>query len=232
MPILAIDTSMAACSAAILLPGAPKPFQRFEAMSRGHAEAIFPMIEAVMADAGIAFDALTKIAVTLGPGSFTGVRAGIAAARGLALAARVPVVGATSLEVMALGCVRLAGEGALANGFAVIHDAKRDEVYLQIFNERGEALSDPQVLAVADAAAALPAGLTPIAGSGAPIVAAHAERSGRVLRPLLADLLPAAADLALLARDRTPSDHPPAPLYLRAADAKPQSDKTVARAGS
>jgi tRNA threonylcarbamoyladenosine biosynthesis protein TsaB len=232
MTILAIDTSMAACSAAILTPGAAAPMQRYEAMARGQAEQIFPMIEAVLAEAGCGYPALTRIAVTLGPGSFTGVRAGVAAARGLALAAALPVVGAGSLEVMARGCVRRLAENERAGGFAVLQDARRNEVYMQLFAPDGEALSEPHVQSVADALAALPAEMTLIVGSGAPLIAAQAEIQGRHLRARLPDLLPEAGDLALLAVHRAPSARPPAPLYLRAPDAKPQTDARPARARS
>ena len=229
MTILAIDTSMAACSAAVLLPGDRQAVRRFEPMDRGHAEALFPMIEAVMAEAGCSFRDLSKIAVTLGPGSFTGVRVGVAAARGIALAARLPVVGATSLEVMARGCVRRLGADERRGGFAVLHDARRDELYVQCFAEDGEATGEPQLLRVADAAT-LPPEIALAVGSGAMPAARDAERQGRHLRTALRDLLPEAGDLALIAKHRPAADHPPAPLYLRPPDAKPQSDKTLARA--
>jgi tRNA threonylcarbamoyladenosine biosynthesis protein TsaB len=230
MAILAIDTSMAACSAAILPPGAAGPIQRFEAMARGHAEQIFPMIEAVLAEAGCSYQALSRVAVTLGPGSFTGVRAGVAAARGLALAANLPMVGAGSLEIMARGAVRRLAVNERRGGFAMLHDARRDEVYIQRFTADGEAMTKPDVLGIAAALAALPAELTLIVGSGAPAVAAQAESKGRSLRACLADLLPEAGDLALLAVHREPSASPPAPVYLRAPDAKPQTAKHLARA--
>ena len=230
MTILAIDTSMAACSAAILRPDQARPVQRFERMPRGHAEAIFPMIVSVMEEAGCGFDALTKIAVTLGPGSFTGIRAGVAAARGLALAAALPVVGASSLEVMAQGCVRELRAEELSSGFAVLHDARRDEFYFQCFNARAEALGETQALSSVHALSALPLEITLIVGSGAPTLAAEAERRGRALRALLPDLLPEAADLAVLAGNIEPQDQPPAPFYLRPPDAKPQTSKILARA--
>ncbi len=232
MAILAIETSMTACSAAILPAGGAEPIQRFEPMARGHAEAIFPMIEAVMAASGCGYEALTKIAVTLGPGSFTGVRAGVAAARGIALAAKVPLVGATSLEVMARGCVRRTEAETRAGGFAVLHDARRGELYVQPFDAGGEAIGEAQLLTLSQTLAALPAEMRLIVGSGAAAVAEAARDRGRRLSPALTDLLPEAADLAILAASRVPADRPPAPLYLRPPDAKPQTDKSVVRAQS
>jgi tRNA threonylcarbamoyl adenosine modification protein YeaZ len=231
MAILAIDTSMAACSAAILRPGTTEPVQRFAPMERGHAEELFAMIEAVMAEADCDFSVITKMAVTLGPGSFTGVRAGIAAARGLALAARLPLVGATSLEVMAHGLLHQRCLAGPAESFAIIHDARREECYMQSFDAAGHALTEPGVFSIPEAANALPEGISLIAGSGAAAVALAAGRQGRELRAELPGLLPEAADLARIALTRGAPAVPPAPLYLRPADAKPQTDKSLARAG-
>jgi tRNA threonylcarbamoyl adenosine modification protein YeaZ len=229
MAILAIDTSLTACSAALLPQGADSPIQRFEPMTRGHAEAIFPMIEAVMAEAGCGYGDLEKMAVTIGPGSFTGVRAGVAAARGLALAAKRPVVGVGTLEVMARGAIRLLPPAMCKDGFAVVHDARRDEVYFQQFDADGSAIAGPQIVGFHNALANLPGGIDLVLGSGARMLAEAAQREGRMLRADLADLLPEARDLAMLALDLPASSHPLAPLYLRPPDAKPQTDKSIAR---
>jgi tRNA threonylcarbamoyladenosine biosynthesis protein TsaB len=230
MTILAFDTSMAACSAALLLDGATSPIQRLERMERGHAEALFPMIEAVMAEAACGFAELTKIAVTAGPGSFTGVRAGVAAARGLALAASLPIVAATSLEVMARGLVRRTSAVERAGGFVVAHDARREEFYVQGFTAEGEPLSEPALCGIDEAVDAVLHGIGLVVGSGAAAIALEAARRGRELRAGFADLLPEAGDLAALAVNRLPQHRPVAPLYLRAPDAKPQTDKSLARA--
>ena len=105
MNILALDTTLGACSAAVARTGtgayAPKVFSAYELRTREHAEAIVPMMTRVMDEAGLAYDELDAIAVTTGPGSFTGVRVGVSTARGLALALSLPLIGVTSLEVMA-----------------------------------------------------------------------------------------------------------------------------------
>lgn len=229
MTILAIDTSMAACSAALLLTEQVKSIQRCEPMARGHAEMIFPMISAVMAEGGCSFKALTKIAVTLGPGSFTGVRTGVAAARGLALAAGLPIAGVSTLEVMARGCGRQLGHAATPEDFAIAHDARRGEFYVQCFEANGNPFSEAQVLSSEDAVNALPTDIALLAGSGAPALLAEGERQGRSFRAVLPNLVPQAADLALLARHLEPQIQPPAPFYLRPPDAKPQNSKTLAR---
>lgn len=229
MTILAFDTSLTACSAAILPSGAGVAIQRFEPMERGHAEALFPMIEAVMADTGCAFGDLAKLAVTVGPGSFTGIRAGVAAARGLALAANLPVVAATSLEVMARGLVRQTRPAERSDGFIIAHDARREEFYIQPFTAEGRPLSPPALCGLTEAAA-LSGDMPFLAGSGAAAIAAELLRQGRDARAAFAGLLPEARDLADIAATRPPESHRVAPLYLRAPDAKPQADKSLVRA--
>jgi tRNA threonylcarbamoyladenosine biosynthesis protein TsaB len=231
MTILAFDTSLGACSAAILADGAASAVQRFEAMDRGHAEALFPMVEAVMAEAGCEFTGLTRLAVTVGPGSFTGVRAGVAAARGFALAAGLPVVAATSLEVLARGFVRRSDASERTGGFMVAHDARRGEFYVQHFDADGVALSPPLLLSSDAAAAALPQRMRLAVGSGAADIAGKAATQGREIRAACPHLLPEARDLAAIAMGRAPELRPVTPLYLRAPDAKPQTDKSLVRAG-
>lgn len=100
--ILGIDTSAGQCAVALFASDG-RVWQRAEPMDRGHAEALFPMIDAVLSDAGVALGDLARIAVCTGPGSFTGVRIGVAAARGLALGCGIPAVGITRFEALASG---------------------------------------------------------------------------------------------------------------------------------
>ncbi len=228
MTILAFDTCMTACSVA-LIRGDGSAFSRCVRMERGHAEALFPMVSEVLAEAGQDFSAITKIAVTRGPGSFTGVRAGIAAARGFALGCGAPVVTATSLEVMALACAKALVGHERGRSFLVAHDARRGALYVQLFDSSGRALSDAALATPAEAAGlARESGVA--AGSGAALLAAEAGRLGFAVNAYLPDLLPDAAFLAELALSRDPDGTPASPLYLRAPDAKPQTDKALARA--
>src|ERR1700751_2488132 len=111
MLILAIDTALEACAAAVLDTGASKVIaSESQAMKRGHAEALMPLIARVMKGSGLAFAALDRIAVTNGPGSFTGLRVGLSAARGVALAAGKPAVGVTTLAAYAAPVVSESGE--------------------------------------------------------------------------------------------------------------------------
>src|SRR3954471_2534857 len=104
MNILAFDTCLGAVSVAVRWRGAGGEWlmrHAHEVRERGHAERLMPMIAETMREAGLAFSDICRIAATVGPGTFTGVRGGVAAARGLALASGVTTVGATSLAVMA-----------------------------------------------------------------------------------------------------------------------------------
>src|SRR6187455_1021683 len=130
MLILAIDTALDACAAAVLDTSAGKLIaQESQAMKRGHAEALMPLIARVMKASGVAFAALDRIAVTTGPGSFTGLRVGISAARGIALAAGKPVVGVTTLAAYAAPYIAQNDQISVA----VAIDARHEHVYLQVF---------------------------------------------------------------------------------------------------
>ena len=199
--ILAIDTSAAQCAVAIL--GAAKPVAERAAMDRGHAEALFPMIESALARAGIGYSDLARIAVCTGPGSFTGVRIGVAAARGLALALEVPAIGVSRLEALA----------AEAGGPVAVCLAGRGEsVYMQVFDADGTPAGPPEATEAAALASRIPAGLSRVAGDAARLVAGESS--------LLPDGLPDPAVIARLAAAR-PAAEPPRPLYMRGADAAP-----------
>src|SRR5689334_22628201 len=142
MIVLGLDTCLSSCSVAVL-DGERVLASAREVMARGHQERLAPMAQAVMAETCLAFPALNRIAVTVGPGSFTGLRVGIAFAKGLALALDRPAVGVGTLEALA----------AEADGlvFAAI-DARRGQLYLQGF-EGGRALMAPDALTAETAAA-------------------------------------------------------------------------------
>jgi tRNA threonylcarbamoyladenosine biosynthesis protein TsaB len=209
--LLAFDTSMAACSAAIydVAQARVRAF-RFARMERGHADALAPMIKEVMDEAGIGFPALERIGVTLGPGTFTGVRTGIAMARGLALALDRPISGIDTLSALATN----AGSGKIP--LVIAADARRDEVYFAL---AGSPLP-PLVLPVGEAIHRLPAEQSFILGTGAEALIAAAP-SGRLIRLPDGDL-PDAKNFAALCAAIPPASVPPEPLYLRPPDAKPQ----------
>ncbi|MGY4328805.1 tRNA threonylcarbamoyl adenosine modification protein YeaZ [Bradyrhizobium sp. LB7.2] len=133
MLILAIDTALEACAAAVLDTDAGQLLAQEQLlMKRGHAEALMPMIARVMLSANLAFTSLDRIAVTMGPGSFTGLRVGISAARGLALAAKRPAVGLTTLSAYAATVVGQSGTAPVISAI----DARHDHIYFQIVARR------------------------------------------------------------------------------------------------
>lgn len=199
MRILAIDTALAACSVAVWQDGRTLAAET-RPMARGQAEAVVPMAQVIMTAAGLSYTDLDRIAVTVGPGSFTGIRVGLAAARGFALAAGKPVIGVTTLEALASGGATIAAI-----------DARRGEVYAQRF---GADPTAPALMPIAEASA-LASGDGVAVGNGAPLLAL--PPGWRVLDVTLPD--PTA--VAAIAATRPVPAQPPGPLYLRAPDATP-----------
>ncbi len=224
MRILAFDTATSACSAALWEDGRVGA-RRFETMTRGHAEALVPMIADVMDEAGTNFPRLDLIAVTVGPGAFTGLRIGLAAARGMALAAAVPCLGVTTLEAVAHGVSE--GERAGAT-LLVTLSTKRRDVYAQVFDARLSPVVPPRALLPGELMAMVPAGRVVVAGDAAGEMAAMLKVHGIDAAPSAAAALPDAAVVAAVAARRwTPGEvtPAPAPLYLRPPDAKiPKED--------
>ena len=200
--ILAVDTCLAACSAAVV-EGETTLFSLSESMVRGHQERLAGMVREVMVKAGLGLTKLDRIGVTVGPGSFTGLRVGLAFAKGLGAALDRPVIGVGSLEALA----------AERPGLTVaVVDARRGQVYVQAF-EGGLARMQPAALLAEDAIAEIrrlgaPAALV---GSGAPLLAQAFPQ---------AHLAPnAVPDPVMVARIAARTERPPTPLYLRAPDA-------------
>ncbi len=211
MIVLAIDTCLSACSVAVvehdrMLASASEP------MTRGHQERLAPLARDVMRAAGLGFASIDRIGVTVGPGSFTGLRVGLAFAKGLALALGRPCVGVGALEALA---------GALASDGlrAAVIDAGRGRVFLQIF-DREAAIVAPDSLEITTAAARLAelvqGGDLTMTGPGAALLSAAAPHASLVDQPAPSPLV-----IARLAA-RAPVA-PPRPLYLRAPDAKPKA---------
>jgi tRNA threonylcarbamoyladenosine biosynthesis protein TsaB len=208
MKVLAFDCSGASCSAAVLIDDRPAA-QRFVPMERGHAETLLPMIETVLREAALTPAGLDLLAVTIGPGSFTGLRIGLAAARGLALARKVPAIGVPSFDAVV---AEEAGERPLF----IALESKRAELFLQRRDRSDPRL--PALVAPEEWAAILPPGACCLAGDGAARLAAAVGRDDVAVLP--GHGLPDPVALARLgaarwqAGDRTPL----APLYLRAPD--------------
>ncbi|HWX90581.1 MAG TPA: tRNA (adenosine(37)-N6)-threonylcarbamoyltransferase complex dimerization subunit type 1 TsaB [Rhizomicrobium sp.] len=218
MKILAVDTALGACSAA-LLDGDKILAHSFEAMDRGHAERLAPMVEETMKQAGMAFAALERLAVTTGPGTFTGQRVGLAFMRGLRLALKRPLAGLTTLEAIAAAAMNETKKTKAA----VIHDARREEAYL-LLQDGERTMQQPVVLPFQDAIARIRAfGPCALAGTGA----AMAKESLGGDFTLSSIRQPDALWVARLAQKRTPAKEAPGPLYLRAPDAKLPGGKAL-----
>lgn len=205
--ILAVDTALGACSVAAL-DGERTLAHHFEEMTRGHAEALAPMVDEAVRRVGLVFAALDCLAVTTGPGTFTGQRVGLAFMRGLRVALQKPLVGVTTLETMAFatGAARV----------AAIHDAKRNEAYLLLW-DKGAASLPPTVMPFEDALARIrDFGPCALCGTGA-AMAKEALGADFVVTDVRQ---PDAFFVAKLAMTRPAKDVPPAPLYLRAPDAR------------
>lgn len=226
MLVFAIDTALDSCAAAVLDTEA-RQFLAREAlpMKRGHAEALMPLIARVMAQFGAGFEALDRIAVTTGPGSFTGLRVGISAARGLALAAGKDAVGLTTLASYAAPQVRQQQDDPI---LAVI-DARHDHVYCQLVSGRGETLVEPAVTPIGEVFGMARYGRLRIVGNAAQILADRWPE--RLDPPALIDAQPA-PDIEWVAWGGAfadPASALPKPFYLRAPDAKPKSEWTEPR---
>ncbi len=225
MRVLAIDTALEACSAAVLdTEQAAILASESHIMVRGHAEALMPLIASVMAQASLRFSELDRIAVTVGPGSFTGLRVGIAAARGIGLAAAKPVVGLTTLT--ALAAPYIAADDSLP--IAAVIDARHSHVYLQLFGTGGRTLIPPRIVPLREAVHAAAAASARLVGSGACMIAQNWSNQEP---PQLVDER-RAPDIDWVARVGAAADEnqsAPKPLYLRAPDAHPQSAAQLPR---
>ncbi len=219
LAILALDSALRGCSVA-LLGGGRLLAEEAWAGPHGQAERLVPMVQRVMAAGGLAFAALDMIAVTIGPGSFTGLRVGLAVARGLALACGRPLLGIGTLEAMAAA---VAGEACAGRPLLATIDARRGEIYAQLFAAGPDfaALTAPCLTPLAALPRLVPPGPLVIIGSGSALAAA-ALAPREVIIPAEIDR-PEAAILARLALGRgvpPPGSPPPSPLYLRAPDAR------------
>ncbi len=245
MNILAFDTCFNACSVAVdcEVPGRDRTMSaEKQLMTTGHAEALLPMIARVMVSAGIGYGDIDRIAVTHGPGTFTGTRIGIAAARALSLALGVPIVSFSSLlPIGMLATVRIPDCIGDQDAVIVARDARRDECYVEVVDICGKSLTGPLLLSPQDAARLCPDYRLFAVGSAAEQVAeagrhASVRHAGcEIIAGQDGNFLPehAEPDAAVLigwAHAAEPLSTPPRPLYLRPPDAKPQEGKSIPRA--
>jgi tRNA threonylcarbamoyladenosine biosynthesis protein TsaB len=217
MLILALDTSMAACSVCVYDAGPGRVLgSRHKFMDRGQAEALAPMVQETMALAGVAFKDLARIAVTTGPGTFTGVRIGLAMARGLGVALSIPITGINSLA--AIACNETAGNLPIV----VAVDARANEIYFASYDASRHELAAPVIVALTEAHKLMPTHPVKMLGTAADLLLD--KNDAQHVRSDAGDL-PIAENFVKLAASMPISSAPPEPLYLRPPDVKPQAAK-------
>jgi tRNA threonylcarbamoyladenosine biosynthesis protein TsaB len=221
MLILALDTALDACAAGVLDIDAGRLIaQESQAMKRGHAEALMPLIARVIKAAGIAFASLDRIAVTTGPGSFTGLRVGLSAARGIALAAGKPVVGVTTLNAYAAPIVAENREQPVICAI----DARHEHVYFQVVSGDGSSLIRPRLAPIEEALGASRYGALHLVGNAARILADRWPVDAPPPFNVDAQPAPDITWVAWLGAAVSPDTAPARQFYLRAPDAKLPKD--------
>ena len=231
MNILAFDTCLGACSVAVAKAygtAAQKVARRFERMDRGQAERLMPMISETLAEAGLAYSDIDRIGVTTGPGTFTGTRISVAAARALMLAAQRPVVVLSSLEVIASSpAIRFDGA---ESELIVAMNANRAEAYVQVFDAASRSKkTEPMLVRIDEITVLGNSRNTLVAGTAAGAMTIALNKAGLDAACGPADLQPDIGDALDFIASAEPLASAPRPLYLRPPDAKPQDGKSLAR---
>ena len=207
--------------------------------AQGHAERLPGLLSAVLADAGLTLGSLDLLAVTVGPGSFSGIRTGLAAARGIALVTGARVIPVTTLEALAVPLARILADddAAVRLPIVAVRDARRGQVFMQRFDAEGRPVDRPRVLTPAAAAADLDGSLR-LVGDGVPLLLPCLTPDQAARIEALPDAAPGAegvamAALAALERGVEPIDgFALAPLYIRDADARPGAGRSLLPVGS
>lgn len=227
MRILAIDTALGACSACVLdAASMAEPLAQEQlAMERGHAEALMPLVERVMKAVEGGFASLSRVAVTVGPGSYTGLRVGVSAARAIGFAAGIPVVGVTTVAACAAPLIGRESGRVIAAAL----DARHGQVWFQALTSEGKPLVSLRQVSYRDAARAIGAGPVSLVGSSALAVANEAWAIG--LDAVVVDdtRAPDIAWVARLGLIADPDSAPPRPLYLKAPETTPQDKARLPR---
>ena len=229
MNILAFDTTLNRCSVAVVADGKILSHVSVE-MRRGHAEALMPLIQDCLNEASLEFSGLDLVAVTTGPGTFTGQRVGLSAARGIGVSTGLPVQGVGSLPAIALS----ARTDKPDRDILVVQDARRGEFYVQHFPASTDIwpeISPARAVPIEDLSDLLPDAGCVIVGSGTEMARELLGATGKDIvisdRHYEADALQVAELAASIIAAQGLPDGPPAPLYLRAPDAKLPGGKTL-----
>jgi len=227
MRVLAIDTSCAAASVAVVESGRIEPLvAETRAMARGQAEAIAPMVEEAMRKVEGGLPSIDRIAVTIGPGSFTGIRVGLALARAMGLALGKPVVGVSTLAAFAAPLLSEPKTGVIAAAI----DARHGSIYFQLFEPSGRPLGPPRCDTLRECVRGIGAGPALIAGDAAALLATEAHRSGLPYDLGGAAQAPDIVAVARIGLALDPAASRARPLYVKAPDARPNLGEPIARA--
>jgi tRNA threonylcarbamoyladenosine biosynthesis protein TsaB len=227
MRILAIDTSCGAASVAIVESGRAEPLAVMsQTMTRGHADALAPMVEEAMRGIDGGFASLARIAVATGPGSFTGIRIGLAMARAMGMALGLPVAGVSTLAAFAAPLLSEPRPGIIAAAI----DARHGSVYFQLFEPSGRPLGPPRCDTPRECVRAIGAGPAWLAGDAAALVAGEAQRAGLPYDLDAARLAPDIVALAWIGLAVDPRLSPARPVYVKPPDARPNAAEPIARA--
>jgi tRNA threonylcarbamoyladenosine biosynthesis protein TsaB len=226
MRILAIDTSCGAASVAVVETGRIEPLAvASRAMARGHAEALAPMVDEAARSVQGGLASLERIAVTIGPGSFTGIRVGVALARAMGLALGVPVVGVPTLAAFAAPLLSEPRSGIIAAAI----DARHGSVYFQLFEASGRPLGPPRCDALRECVRGIGAGPALLAGDAAELVAAEAHRAGLPYDLAAAADAPDIVAVARIGLALDPTQNLARPLYVKPPDARPNPAQPIVR---
>lgn len=221
MNVLAFDTTTSACSAAVCRRGEARAARQIQ-MERGHAEALVPLLDEMLEESGLAYGDLNIIAVTCGPGAFTGIRIGLAAARGLSLALGIPAIGVGTLPAMAATAAR----ESKARTLAIAMNTKRRDLFVQVFDRQLAPLRPAQVCSPNEALTTL-ARFDDLAlsGDGMDLMgAALGDLPIELLREVTSPSPVCIAELALARQADGATGAPPAPIYLRPPEARRPAD--------
>jgi tRNA threonylcarbamoyladenosine biosynthesis protein TsaB len=226
MRVLAIDTSCGAASVAVAEGGRVEPLAAISRpMTRGHAEALAPMVEEAMRGVDGGFASLTRIAVATGPGSFTGIRVGLAMARAMGVALAIPVVGVSTLAAFAASLL----SGPRTGVIAATIDARHGSVYFQLFEASGRPLGPPRCDSPRECVRAIGAGPAWFAGDAAALVASEAQRAGLPYDLGAARAAPDIVALAWMGLAVDPAISHARPVYVKPPDARPNAAEPIAR---
>jgi tRNA threonylcarbamoyl adenosine modification protein YeaZ len=227
MRVLAIDTSCGACSVAVY-DSTPRVALASEtvAMAQGHAEALAPMVQRAMALVEGGFASLDRIAVCVGPGSFTGIRIGLAMARAIGVALGVPVVGVSSLVAFAGPLLADPRPGVIISAI----DARHGQIYFQLFEPSGRPLFAPRVAKLRDVIRLIGGGTARLCGNAAQTIADETAKSGGDFDASQAAPFPDIVAIARTGLALDPANAPPRPIYIKPPDAQPNMSPTIARA--